>query len=201
MIVSFALVTIVAAQGYGAVNEAPEAVKEQRKEAREAAKEKIGEARKEMKDEGQARREAFKARVKGIKDERKRSAIERVDTNLADLNKRTTAHLSEKIDRISDVVSRLTMKSDAKKAAGKDVTAVEAALTAAQAAITMAKTAITAQAAKTYVIAITTDAKLRADVETTREALKTDLKAVRETVKAAKDATRVVAEALDKISE
>lgn len=205
------------AQGYGAPSAAPMPAKEARMEAREEmkenrleaqverkeikkeAQEKRMEVRAEMKEKREATREEFKTKLKTIKDERKRTGVERTDQKIADANKRQTERLGEHVNKISEVLERIAARTAAAKAAGKDVTGIEALITTARNAVTASRAAITAQAAKTYTMTITDEKTLRMEAERVRELLKADLETTRNAVKAARAAAHAAAEALGKL--
>jgi hypothetical protein len=137
-----------------------------------------------------AHRAALEAKLAKIKDVAKRTIVERIDSNVADLNKRMTDHFANVLDQIQKVLARVTTKTDKVQADGKDVTMVRAKITAAQTAIATARTKVAAQAAKTYTINVTTENGLRGAVQTVRKALHDDLMAAQATVKAAREAVR-----------
>ena len=92
--------------------------------------------------------------------------MERVDAKLAEINKRRTDAMTRHLDKMSEILVKV-------KARGGD-TAV------AEAAVADARSAVAAQAAKTYVVTISSEDKLKINVGETMKALTTDLRNLHE---------------------
>ncbi len=164
-------------------------------EAREESVDKMREVRDDLKTRIDAKRAELKTRLQRIKDERKRQVVEKIDRSLDALNKRMTDHFMKMLDKLEDILARISERADRAESGGTDVSSVDAAIIAAQEAIRTARTAVEAQAAKTYNLAVNTEAGLRSDVGKARQALHADLKALFETVKKAKNAVHEAARA------
>lgn len=157
-------------------------LKEQMQILKDQKKTAVSQIREETKAMMQAKRDEFKTRMQAIKDQRKKMLVERIDTKLSEVNKKHT-------DRFTEVLSKLQLLLD-KITAKETETKVLADIKTAQAAIDTAMTAVEAQAAKTYIIQITDETKLRLDVGTTTSQLRQDLMATYKLVIDAKQAVQ-----------
>ena len=173
-----------------------EEMKQKMEEKREELKQRIENKREELKDKIEAKREVLKERLKTIKDERKKQVVEKIDKSLDALNDRMTKHFLDVLEKLEDILVRISERADKAEIDGIDVSLVDVAVVSAQAAIDSAKLTVEAQAGKTYTLTVSTEDKLRVDVGKARQALHADLKAVHETVKKAKEAVHVAARAL-----
>ena len=147
----------------------------------------------------EAKREELKTRLQNIRDENKRETVERIDKRLDEINKNRLEHFTNILDRLDEILLRITSRTDKAEQNGKNVTEVRTAISAANTAIANARAAITVQAGKTYSITVTTEADLRDAVKTARKALHDDLKKVFDLVKAARTAVHNAATTLAKI--
>ncbi|MBI4066182.1 hypothetical protein HY411_00545 [Candidatus Gottesmanbacteria bacterium] len=176
-----------------------EAVKEKIQETREAAKERWEElkanreaTRDAIRANIQAMREEVKAKVTAMRDERKKLVVQRIQTKLAEVNKRRTDHFLKVLERLSTILDKIQSRTEKAKAEGKNVSTVEAAIASARTAISTAESAVNTQKAKTYQITVTDDTTARNDVGVTAKQLESDLRAVQETVQAARQAVQNV---------
>lgn len=184
----------VKAQGRAATS-AKEALKEKREQFKEEAKTKREEAEIKIK----AMRADLKDRLQKIKDEKKKQAVEKIADEIDVLHKRTLDHYSDVLDKLEKSLERIGERADRAESRGLNMVTVRTAIKDAEKANGESRVAITAQAGKTYKIEITTEGKLRADVQKAREALRADLKKVFESVRAAHDAVRKAAVTLAQI--
>lgn len=145
---------------------------QQIKETVQAKKEAVKEAVATKKGE-------FKVKLQAIKDRKKKALVERIDTKLANINTKHT-------DRFTQVISNLQLLLDK---ISQDVD-----ITEAQVAIDTAQAAVANQAAKTYIITISTEIALRSDVGTVVSQLRQDLKATHKLVVDAKQAVQTLRE-------
>lgn len=143
------------------------------------------EAREELKDKKTQAREEFKAKISAIKDEKKQQIVTNLDSRIAAINQKRTTELSERLDRLTSVLGKISTKEATLKSEGKDTTKLASDITSAKSAIDAAKQAVTDQAAKVYTMNITTDATLKTAASTTIQQFMTDMKAVRAKVLAA----------------
>lgn len=142
----------------------------------------------EMKDKMMEARNAFKAKLQGIKDEKKQKTVENIDSRISEMNKKRTDMMSEKITRMTSILEKISAKATTLKTEGKSTTTLEADILAATTAIDTAKTAVTDQAAKDYVMNVTTDAALKTGAKTLVTTFITDIKATMEKVTLAQKA-------------
>lgn len=142
------------------------------------------EAKDAMKSSILAARDEFRTKVKGIKDVRKQKIVEGLDTRINEMNKKKTDWMTERLNRLSAILEKA--KSDA-NANADDVAAAETA-------ISEAKEAVTTQAAKDYVMEVTTETALKTDARALIKEFVTDIKAVHEKMRAAQMAVVKVAQ-------
>lgn len=128
------------------------------------------------KKERQEVREEFKTKLMGIRDERRRKLVEKIDAKIIRLNKERTEVMRKHLDKMQEL---LTNKAKGDK-------------TAAQVAIDTARGAVETQATKEYVVSITGDEKLRANTEVVVKQLRVDLKLVQDKVTAVRKAVAFV---------
>lgn len=175
-----------------------EELKQNMEEKREELKQRLEHKREELKDKIEVKREELKEHLKTIKDERKKQVVEKIDKSLDALNDKMTKHFLNVLEKLEDILARISERTDKAENNGIDVSSVDTAITSAQAAIDSAKTAVETQAGKTYTLTIGIEDKLRVDVEKARKALHADLKTVYEIVKKARDAVHEAARAFAK---
>lgn len=166
------------------------------KALRDEVKDKIQQAKDDLKAKIEEERSAFEDKIKTLKDEKKKTIVENVDTRLNDVNKNQTAIMSKALDELTAHLQKISSNAATAKTNGKNTTTVDAAITTAQKAIATAKDAVASQSAKTYTPQITTESALRQTVGTTVTQLHTDLKTTRLTVIAARTAVVNAAKAL-----
>lgn len=143
-------------------------------------------SREAAKKEFEDRKEEFKEKLAAIKDERKQKIVERVNTNCQNINVKRTGHMTERLDKLSTILTHVTSRAASASANGKDTSSVDAAVVTAQSSIADAQMAVAEQAGKTCEISITDEKNLKADVGATIKGLEADLKAVHEKVVAAR---------------
>lgn len=160
---------------------------EERKRLQENFKLEVKNLREKAKEEVKTQKEAFKVRLDKIKDEKKKNVVEKADVRLSDINTKRTQEMTEHLNKMDEVLTRISQKIADLNAQGKDTTKAEAALSEAQAKLSAAKSAVSAQAAKEYVIGVTSENKLGEDVKRAIEALKKDLLTVQEAIKGVRE--------------
>lgn len=143
------------------------------------------EALEEMKEKSKEAREEFKTKMKEIRDEKKQKALENLDTRISEKNKKWTEKMSERLERLTQILAKLGEKG-----------ALPADITTATTAIDDAKSAVTDQAAKDYVVEVTTEEELRIKASATIKEFMTDIKAVHQKVVDAQKAVAKVARGL-----
>lgn len=176
-----------------------EQIKKDMEVRKEAFKKEVEVKKEEAKKKIEENRAALQGKLKNIKDEKKKTAVETVDKRLAEINADRLTHFTDVLDQMDKVLQNIGSREAKVGAAGKDVSVVTADIAAAQSAIAAARAAIVTQTGKTYVLAISQENTLRMDVGKARQALGTDLKVVQDKVSAAHDAIRKAATDLAKI--
>lgn len=144
----------------------------------------IVEQRTENKEELQAKLEEFR-------NQKKAQIAERVSNNLNKISDNRVNAMMKHLDRLQEILNKLTERVTAAGDNGKDVTAAEGAIADAQMAIDEAKTLVEAQAGEDYTLAVGDETTVKTDAQAKREALMSDLKGVHDKIKAAKDAVVV----------
>lgn len=176
--------------------EATQKFKKDLEQKREELKTKVEQKKDELKTKVETKREELKQRLEKIKDEKKKQAVERIDRHMDALNDRMLKHYVNVLDKLSEVLVRISERADRAEERGVDVSVVRTAIDTANGAITAAKSAVETQSGKTYTIQVGTESTLKVDVGKARQALHNDLVAVRSTVKAAHEAVRNAATTL-----
>ena len=156
-------------------------------------------ARADAKKKIEANRAALQQKLKNIKDERKRAAVDTIDRRFTEINADRLEHFSNVLDQIERVLQNVQSREAKAVANGKNVSVVTGDIVAVKTAIAAARAAIVTQSAKTYPLMISKESTLRTDVGKTRQALGADLKAVQDKVVAARDALRKAATDLAQI--
>jgi len=133
-----------------------------------------------------SREAALKAKLLKFKDQNKAQIVERVNTNLAKVNKNRTDMMLAHLDRMSTISSKLTDRVNS--ITDKDTTSAKSQIASASAAIATAREAVASQSAKDYTISVTTETNVRKDAQATRELLHTDLRSVHQLIVAARQA-------------
>lgn len=146
------------------------------------------------------RKEEFKTRVQAIKDQKKKAAVERINTKIVNQNKAVTNRLSAVLTKLQSVLDRISQKAQDAKAAGKNTAALSTAISNAQTALDAAKAAVSNQAAKEYTLSIANEGTLRSTVGTTVSGFRKDLRDVHKTVVDAKQAVQNALSELAKVS-
>lgn len=156
----------------------------------------LEEQRKKTKQKIEEKRTMLKEKLQTIKEENKKRIIENIDKRMDALNEQRTEQFASALDQMEAVLGKIAERADRAEAQGRDVAAARTAIIGAKDAIASARSAVVAQAGKTYVITITTDAKLKDDVIRAREAMKKDITTAFTAVKDARDAVHDAAVAL-----
>lgn len=145
------------------------------------------------------KRDDLKARIREIKDEKKKALAERIDAKITRINANRTEQMTKYIERMKELLGKIQAKSDEAKNAGKNTTTVEAAIKAAQAALDKSAAAVATQAGKQYVATITSEATLKNNFGSVARQLEADLKTVRQTLIDAQKAVANTAKVLGQV--
>lgn len=181
------------------IKEANQAFKKGIEKKKEELKIRVEGKREELKTRIETKREDLKQRLEKVKDEKKKQAVERIDRQMDELNNRMLKHYVNVLDKLSEILVRISERADKAEERGVDVSAVRTAVDATNNAIILARSAIETQSSKTYTIQISTESAVRTDVGKARQALHNDLVIVRSAIKAAHDAVRNAATTLAKL--
>lgn len=137
-------------------------------------------------EEGKAlieeKKAVFDEKIQLIKNTAKKQTVVQIQEKMTQLNVDRTNKMSTTLTKMSDILKQILEKAAATKTAGKDTSAVDAAVIDAQSAISAAQDFVSSQAAKQYVITISSEANLKTDVGTTRSTLEKDLKTVNDAI-------------------
>src|SRR3989344_1473893 len=175
---------------------------EERKQVREDFNEKVKQEQEALKTKIETKREDLKQQLQKVKDEKKKQTVERIDQSIDKLNDKMVKHFGEVLDKIDKTLDNISSRADkAAQERGADVALVRKAIDDAHNAVDVARLAVESQAGKTYIITVSSEGKLKIDVQKARQALHTDLKKVEGAVKAAHEATRKAAVALAQLKK
>ena len=145
------------------------------------------------------RKMELKGHLAKIKDERKKEIVERLSNRFHELNKKRTDHFSNVLDKLDDVLDRITERMNRAHENGIDVGKVREAVALAEKAIADARALLLIQGGMDYPITVSTEAKLKTDISSVRQTLQTDLKKIHDAVKAAHEAVRHAAQVLKQV--
>lgn len=161
-------------------------------------RQKIASKEANMKEKVASRVATLKDKLAAFKDKRKVAAVERISTNLTNVNQRRTSQMMKHVDTLMGILTRAEEHVVSGQAAGSDVSAVTTELGLSKTALANAKVAVEVQSKKTYEIQVASESGIRADAKESRDMLEADLKATHGLVK---EARRVLINALVKLSQ
>lgn len=154
----------------------------------------------QRREAAQQKREEFKARLQTIRSEKKKAAVERIDTKIANTNEVHTVRFTSILAKLQSILDRVSQKAQEAKTNERDTAALDSSIVSAQAAIDSAKTVVSAQAAKGYVVSISDEKALRNSVGSTVSQFRKDLRDVYKAVVEAKQAVQKAVSELAKIA-
>ncbi len=166
-------------------------LREAQLEARKKREEIVEEFRvkkQEAVDELKQKREDFKLRLQQITDERKQKIVENIDERLSGLNDKWVGHWNRVLSRLTEILAKISSRAQVLGDGGTDITGVQSSISVAELVIASAQEAVNAQAGKTYVASLTTDANLGQDMKTVVDQFHADIKSVLEKITAARKA-------------
>ncbi len=166
---------------------------------KEEFKNKVEAKREEVKSKVEVKKIELKERLTKIKDERKKQIVERVYSQINELNNRRLDHYSAVLEKLEKVLDRISSRTAKAEANGRDISAVKIVITEATNSIAAARAAIQNQAGKVYTPVISIESALKTDIGVIRQALRSDLANIQETVKTSQEAIRKAANALAQI--
>lgn len=135
-----------------------------------------------------SRAAALKDRLTKFKDKVKAQRVDRINTELSNINKRRTDEMSRNLNRISEILTRLENRVAESTSSAASTDAVQGSITTAKTQITLAKEIVASQSAKDYTIQVSSESAVKADATKQRDLLHTDLKSTQAVVKQARTA-------------
>lgn len=130
----------------------------------------------------------LKARLEQFRDQKKAEITQKISNNLNRINQKHTQMMLKFLDRMSVILGKLEVRVNSSTPDIKDAEAAKGAIASAKNAIASASAAVNVQAEKDYTILVTSESRVKTDVQAARRLLHDDLKAVRRIVIAAKQA-------------
>lgn len=130
-------------------------------------------------------RSDFKQKLSAIKDQRKQAIMTKLDNRINTINKNRTDKMSKRLERLDSILGKISTDEATLKLQGTNTTLLHNDIVLAQTALTSAKQAVTDQAAKDYVMDVTTDDALKTSASTTIQQYIADMKVVYQKVVAA----------------
>lgn len=171
----------------------------------EVRKERLNEELKTRREEAvekfKEEREAFKEKVSQIRDTKKKAVVTKIDTKIAEINKKRTEKMTERLTKMSEILDKVGVRASESSATGKDLSSVDTLVSAARIAVTSAQTSVSAQAGKVYVADIVSEDGIGDAMSAALKSLQTDLTAVYEVVKSAHLAVQSAVKELGKIMD
>ncbi len=150
------------------------------------------------------KKEIFRARFEEnlakIKDETKQRLVERIGTQMCNINKNRTSTMMNQLNRMGQILEKVELRAASASARGKDVGAVKTAVERAKSRIAEAKTAVSNQANADCTINISgSTTGLSGEVGRAVSGLEQTLRGVNEKVKIARTAVSDAIRALAKV--
>lgn len=117
----------------------------------------------------------LRSKLQNFRDVKKAAAAERIDANLATINRNQTSQMQRHLSDMGRILDKLEGR-----------VGQTAAITTARTTIASASAAVLAQSEKDYTITVTSEARIKVDAKKQRDALHADLLSVRKMVIEAK---------------
>lgn len=130
-----------------------------------------------LKDRIASRTAELRKKLEKFKDKAKANRVEAINNNLNTVNEKRTNQMREALKKIANVLERIKAKTAEAGSAGKDVSAINAAITNLGKEWAEADAAVKAQAEKDYSITVNSESTVKADAMIARNSLHTDLQA------------------------
>ena len=154
----------------------------------------IDQIRAETQNKVEERREEFLIKLASIRDENKREIVERVSQKISLMNENWTDRWTRSLMRLSELIVKIEERVANNDL--RDASETQGLIQNAKSSIDDAQSAVDKQAANSYVIEITDEENLRADVNQTMNQFKEDLRSVHALVKNAHQAVRLIIKSL-----
>lgn len=166
------------------------------KEKREDFLINVATKREEAHESAEHKKEAFHEKIKTFRDAQTKQIVGQIQEKIEVAHEARLKKFSDALTRMNELLERLTSLTQEQKADGKNTASVDTAIATAQAAIATAQSAIAAQAAKEYVVTVTSEEGVKQDIGVVRKTLESDLSKVHTTVVAARKAVQSAIAAL-----
>jgi hypothetical protein len=144
----------------------------------------------DKKDKLASRAAMLKEKLSKFRDQSKAKILDRINTELANINKRRTTQMSQNLGRMEEILGKL--ESKAGNSASASASVMEA-INSARTQIDLAKAEVASQSAKDYTVEVSSESASKVDAKKTRDQLHSDLKLAHNTVQ---DARKAVANAI-----
>ena len=145
------------------------------------------------------KKETFKQQIQAIKDAKKKTITERIDTRISSSNAKLTAKMQNAIYRLTAFVDQISTKEAQLAAGGTNTASLKTAIANAKTAIATAQTAINTQKAKTYEGQITDETTLGSVISQLVRQFNQDIQATHRQVLSAKTAVLAAMQELVKL--
>lgn len=127
--------------------------------------------------------------LRGIRNAKKRTVIQRVDEKLIEINQRLTERYSRMITKVEEQLARISLRVDELANQGKSVQSAREAIQKAGEAISAAKNEVSIQAGKVYAVDFKDEATAKVGLGEMKRKLRDDMAALREKLRRAHRAT------------
>lgn len=159
-----------------------EAVKERvetRKEIITERRESITEKLENMRDRIASKEATLKLRLAKFKDKVKAQIVERVATNLNQINENRVDHANKFLANATRILNKLQERVNQAASNSKDATSANSAIADAKAKIASASAAVASQSAREYTVSISSESAAKSEIKSTRDMFHTDWQGVR----------------------
>jgi chromosome segregation ATPase len=133
------------------------------------------------------RKAAFEAKLKEIKDQRKKALAERLSNQINKLNDIRTERYLRHLERLSRILEKIEKRVDELESAGKSVTSLKTSIASIKASIESTTEKVEAQQEKVYTVEIQSESTLKTDYRKVHAQLKSDLSGLSSQIKKLKD--------------
>ena len=157
-------------------------------------------SREAAKQEFQDHKTEFQHELSLIKDTKKQSVVDKINTDCQTVNQKRTDAMTAMLEKLSTILTNVSNRSASTAASGKDTTTVETAISTAQNAVADAQSAVAAQAGANCTITIASDTTVKSDVGKGISALQQALQTVYQKVLSARKAVSDAIHALAQVT-
>ena len=136
-----------------------------------------------------------------VRNTERRELAQRLHLRMMDVNQKRLSGYERILERLRNMLERITAIADRREARGADASAVYEAISEARKAIDAAQSAIREQASREYLLGGATDASVRDQLQGMREQLADDLGQVAGAMRAAFESVRDAVRALRNVQK